>query len=318
MKKLLLAAALFALGLIPARSADAPPPQDEAGRIAAARKLADGLKYQEGEITLRGGIAKIALPAGFRYLDPSNSETLLHKLWGNPGGGGTLGIITPKGFDPLADESWAVVLSFTEDGYVKDDDAAKINYDDLMKDMKKDTLEANKQREKEGYSSIELIGWAAPPHYDQATHKMYWAKEIKFGDSPEHTLNYNIRMLGRRGVLVVNAVGSMGQLKQIEAATPQLLGMVNFQEGHRYADFSASTDKVATYGLAALVAGGVAAKVGLFKGIWLAVLALKKFVVIGIIALVAGIKKLFSGRKDSAGLRNDSASLPPPNSPPAA
>ena len=48
---------------------------------------------------------------------------------------------------------------------------------------------------------------------------------------------------------------------------PKLLSMVSFADGHRYADFNENTDPVAAYGLAALVAGGVAAKAGLFKGL---------------------------------------------------
>src|SRR5690606_35640129 len=137
-------------------------------------------------------------------------------------------------------------------------------------------------------------GWAAPPRYDAAAKKLYWAKEIKFGDSTEHTLNYNIRLLGRRGVLVLNVVAGMNQLKIVEATTPEILAAVNFQEGHRYADFREGTDKVATYGLAALVAGGVAAKAGFFKGLLVAALAMKKFLIIGLIALAAGVKKFWS------------------------
>ena len=104
-------------------------------------------------------------------------------------------------------------------------------------------------------------------------------------------------MLGRRGVLVLNAVAGMAQLEQIEKATPAILGMVEFQEGHRYADFNASTDKVATYGLAALVTGGVLAKTGLLKGLLAAALAGKKFVIIGLIALGALLKKMLGGRQ---------------------
>jgi uncharacterized membrane-anchored protein len=312
MKRFLPCTLLMLVFALSAHSAEGPAPADLAAQRAAMRKLADELKYQEGNIVLRGGVAKIALPAGFRYLDPANTETVLAKIWGNPRGGGTLGMITPANFNPLGDESWAVVITFDEDGYVKDDDAAKINYDDLLKDMKKDTREASKAREKEGYGSIELIGWAAPPHYDVATHKLYWAKEIKFDDSPDHTLNYNIRMLGRRGVLVVNAVASMAQLKEVEAATPDLLRMVDFQDGHRYADFTAKTDKVATYGLAALVAGGIGAKAGLFKALWIGILAFKKFAIVGVIALGALVKKLFERRKEAARLRSGETSFPPP------
>ncbi len=123
---------------------------------------------------------------------------------------------------------------------------------------------------------------------------MYWAKELRFGGEDPSTLNYNIRMLDRRGVLVLNAIAGMDQLATIEQATPQLLSMVNFQDGHRYADFNASTDKVATYGLAALVAGGLLAKGGFLKVLIAGLLAAKKFVIIGAIAHFAGIKKLIA------------------------
>lgn len=321
MKTSLLSLALFALvTALPLQAADAPSPStapDATARQAAAQKIIDGLKPQHGEITLRGGVAKIKLPEGFNYLDAQDSEAVLGKLWGNPNTSGTLGMITPKGFNPLADESWAVVLTFVEDGYVKDDDAAKIDYSALLKQMQEGTAEANKERQKAGYPPVELVGWAAAPRYDAATHKMYWAKEIKFGDSAEHTLNYNIRMLGRRGVLVVNAVAGMSQLKQVEAATPALLAMVDFQDGHRYTDFTEKTDKVATYGLAALVAGGVAAKAGFFKVIWLGILAMKKFVIFGLIAVAGFVKKLFANRREAAQLRSgetDSTLRQPPSS----
>jgi uncharacterized membrane-anchored protein len=273
--------------------ADAPPAPE--ARLAEAQKLADGLRYKQGEITLRNGLAKINVPAEFRYLDPADAETVLTKIWHNPPTGErTLGMLFPANAGPLDLEGWGVIISYEEDGYVKDDDAAKINYDDLLKQMKKGTSEANKVREEKGYPPIELVGWAAPPRYDQAEHKMYWAKELRVGDDPDSSLNYNIRMLGRRGVLVLNAVATMDQLGAIQTATPSILSMVDFQEGHRYADFNASTDKVATYGLAALVAGGLLAKGGFFKLLIAGIIAGKKFVVIGVIALLAIIKKIYS------------------------
>ena len=129
---------------------------------------------------------------------------------------------------------------------------------------------------------------------------MYWAKELKFDGSDENTLNYNIRLLGRRGVLVLNAVAGMEQLPAIQSATPTLLSMIDFQEGHRYSDFDSSSDKVATYGLAALVAGGIATKAGLFKGLFVALLAAKKFVIAGCLVLAGYLKKVF-GKKNEQG-----------------
>ena len=52
---------------------------------------------------------------------------------------------------------------------------------------------------------------------------------------------------------------------------------------------------LSTYGIAALIAGGIAAKLGFFKGLWVALFAAKKFIIVDIIALVVAIKK-YSGR----------------------
>ncbi|MGP8199789.1 MAG: DUF2167 domain-containing protein [Limisphaerales bacterium] len=264
---------------------------------AEALKIINGLKYQQGEIPLRGGLAKLNVPPEFNYLGPDDAQTVLVRLWGNPPGEKPLGMLMPTNTTPLDKDCWVVTISFAEDGYVKDGDANKINYDDLLKKMQKAAQEANVERKKKGYDTAELIGWAAPPRYDAVAHKLYWAKELKFGNAAQDTLNYNIRMLGRRGVLVLNAIASMDQLSAIEAQTPTILGMVNFNDGNRYADFDPKADKVATYGLAALVAGGIAAKLGLFKMLFVFLLAIKKFVIIGFIAVAAWCKKLFSKTK---------------------
>jgi uncharacterized membrane-anchored protein len=276
----------------------AATPDDNAKRMEL-RSLTDRLKYQSGKITLRDGVATINLPQSFRYLDPAGAETLLTGIWGNPPSETKyLGVIVPTGFDPFNDDSWCVVLDYQEDGYVNDQDAEKIDYNDLLKEMQSYTKKASAERVKDGYGAIELVGWAAAPRYDKQTHKFYWAKEIKFGgEEKENTLNYNLRILGRRGILVLNVVAKMSQLPQIEKATPQILGMVDFNEGHRYADYNPSTDKLATYGLAALVAGGIAAKTGLLKGLFVAILAFKKFILIGIFAVVGFVKKLLGGRQ---------------------
>ena len=305
-RSLLLLVPLLCATFLPAEEA---PPADAA---TEAIKLAASLTYQKGAVTLADGLAQISLPADYRYLNAADTEKVLVNLWGNPRGARVLGMIVPAGFDPLAAGGWAAVLSFDDDGYVKDDDAAKINYTDLLKQMQEEIADASKERVKEGYGSIALVGWAEPPHYDPATHKLYWAKELKFGAENEHTLNYNIRMLGRRGVLVVNAVAPMAELPAVQAATPALLSMVNFQEGHRYADFNGDTDKVATYGLAALVAGGFAAKAGFFKVLWLGILAFKKFIIIAVIALAAWGKKLWdNARQRKAIAAPTDANLPP-------
>jgi uncharacterized membrane-anchored protein len=193
-----------------------------------------------------------------------------------------------------------VVITYDDDGYVKDDDAATIDYADLLRDMQKSTRSENRAREKAGYPAIELVGWAEPPHYDQPSHKLYWAKELTFGGDETHTLNYNIRVLGRRGVLVLNAVAIMDQIEDVRRDMTQVLQFVDFNEGHRYADFQPGSDHVAEYGIAALVAGGLAAKAGLFKGLLALLVAGKKLVIVAIAAIGVWLKKLLGKKTEPA------------------
>jgi uncharacterized membrane-anchored protein len=146
---------------------------------------------------------------------------------------------------------------------------------------------------------VHLVGWAENPHYDGATKKLYWAKEFDFEGSDAHTLNYDVRVLGREGVLSMNAVAGIGQLDQIRRGMRPLIDVAEFNEGYRYAEFDPKTDKLAEYGLGALIAGGVAAKLGLFGKLFAFLVAFKKVLIAGAIAVFGVIARLFK-KKDSA------------------
>ena len=281
-------------GLAPGWAQDQP--QDKAE--TEARKLVQALKYQHGQIVLAGGLATLKLPAQISYLSPDDTAIVLEKLWGNPPQPKKLGLLIPTDKTPLDPGCWAVTIATTEDGYVKDDDAGKIKYDELLKQMQTAVHDHNSERTAKGYPAMELVGWAEPPHYDAATHKLYWAKELKIQGQDAHTLNYDIRILGRHGVLVLSAIAGLDQLAEIRQQSPGILAMIDFNEGNRYGDFDPKVDKVATYGIAALVAGGIAAKLGFFKLLWVGLLAAKKFIVIGVVAVVAWVKKLLRKRQD--------------------
>jgi uncharacterized membrane-anchored protein len=282
-------------------------PQEELDALIKAmeesEKIASTLKFQDGEIKLKDGLATIKATGNFRYLDPDQTDTVLVKLWGNPPRQEkTLGMIFRSEISPASPDAWGVLITYVEDGYVKDDEAADINYNDLLKDMQEGMREANQERIKQGYQSLELIGWAAQPRYDKDAHKLYWARELSGAGASEHTLNYDIRALGRRGVLSLNAIAGMSQLQGIEKDMQEVLKLVEFNEGHRYGDYVAGVDKVAAYGIGALVAGTLLAKAGLFKLLIGVLIAGKKFVIIALVALGAFLKKLFTGRrKDETG-----------------
>jgi len=294
-----LAAVLLCATTLPAIAASTPasaPTASEQPQQTAEQWLAT-LKPQHGNITLPSGIASLQLNNAFYYLSPDDTERLLTEGWGNPPGFKTLGMIIPTAVNPLADNGWGVIISYKNEGHISDDDAAKIDYADLLEQMKADDEEDNKARREQGYAGLTLLGWAEPPSYDQATHKMYWARELKAEDADQTTLNYSIRVLGREGVLELNAVAAMADLQTIKQETPKILAFTNFTDGNRYADYDAKTDKLAPYGLAALVAGGIAAKAGLFAKIGVALLAFKKFIVLGLVAIAGFFGKLFKRKR---------------------
>lgn len=292
-RRTLLLAAFAALAPL-CKAQDTPSPREQ-----EIINVVKSLKYKQGDIDIRNGLAKLTVPTDFKYLDAADAKKVLVDIWGNPpeSSSDVIGMLMPANITPLDENRWAVTISYVEEGYVKDGDFSKINFDDELKKMQQGTQENNKARIEKHYDPIQLIGWATPPRYDAADHKLYWAKELKFGDESENTLNYDIRILGRRGFLVLGAIASMNQLSEIEQNNPKILSMVNFNDGNRYTDFDPKIDKVAEYGIGALVLGTVAAKAGLFKLLIGGLLAAWKVVLFCIAALVAGIKRLFGRRK---------------------
>jgi len=297
MKKLLFALGLAVLSFQVALSVPAEPTEAE---MAALKKAFAELRPQQGVVVLKGGLATLNVPQGLQYLDPKDAQTILVKIWGNPpeAASGVLGMLVESPKSAVSAGGWGVVITYSEDGHIDDKDALKTDYAALLQTMKQGMGEANKERVKKGYPTVDIAGWAEPPHYDPSTHKIYWAKELAFSGQDRHTLNYCIRVLGRRGVLELNAVAPMTALAPIREKTQRVIAAVDFNSGNRYADFNQSTDKLATYGIAALVAGGVAGKMGLFKVLIGVLIAAKKFVLIGIVALSAGIKKWFKRKAD--------------------
>jgi uncharacterized membrane-anchored protein len=291
MKKPLFSLVLLLLAVANASAKPVPKPAvvDSAARYRAAVDSIQGtLHYQTGHLVLPGGIGELTVPAGYRYLDSAQSRRVLTTYWHNPDGT-SLGMLFPKDKGPLDENSWAYVIEYDEMGYVKDDDAEDIDYSDLLADMQKDLEEENPEREKAGYEAVYLMGWGANPYYDKDQHALHWAKVLRFGSSPDSTLNYNVRLLGRKGVLVLNAVASPEQLTEIKASIPALLASVSFAKGQQYTDYNASIDEVAAYTIGGLVAGKVLAKVGFFA-------IILKFWKLGLLALGgvwAAIKRFF-------------------------
>lgn len=271
-----------------------PAPTEEEAAIA---EFESQLNFRRGRVELPGGVASLDVPESFRYLSPEQADRILVEAWGNPPGTKTLGMLFPSDVSPLAAGGWGVVITYRDEGHVDDGDANGIDYDALLKQMKEDSETENKERAKEGYEPATLVGWAAPPRYDASARKLYWARELSFPSADEHTLNYDIRVLGREGVLSFNAVAGMSQLSDIQGRMKEVMSFADFRPGQRYADYKPDTDRTAAYGIGALVAGKLAAKAGLFKLFFAALLAGKKFVLLALAGVAGIVTKLFRRNK---------------------
>ena len=253
------------------------------------------IKPQTGPIIIEEAGATLNVPDDFYFLNAEDAERVLVEAWGNPPGQRVLGMLFPAGFSPLDNDAWAVTIAYEEEGYVSDENAEEIDYDELLEQMQEDTRASSVERDKLGYGTVSLVGWASAPYYDASSNKLHWAKEIRFGGTDENTLNYNVRVLGRKGVLVLDFIAGMNQLPLIKQNLDAVLDIAEFDQGSSYSDFNPDLDEVAAYGIGALVAGKVIAKTGFLV---VALVFLKKFGIFILLGLGALFKTVFK-RKES-------------------
>jgi uncharacterized membrane-anchored protein len=230
------------------------------------------------------GVAQIEVPAGYIYIDGRTMRRLLEAV-GQPVSDGLVGSLSPTNAD------WSVMFYYDPIGYVKDDDKDKLNADKLLEDYRTGTEQANKYRAKYGAAPIHVVGWELPPRYNEETHNLEWA--LRGASEGEEILNYDTRLLGRKGVMSVKLIVSPREYAATFPVFTNLIAGYKFNSGESYAEYRPG-DKIAKYGLGALVLGGAtvgAAKLGLLA--WLGVFLKKfwKFVVVLVVAVAAVFKK---------------------------
>jgi len=286
---------------VQARAETSPPAAED----AAERALLASLHPRNGVVALPSAEASLNLGDRYDFLDAADAKRVLTEGWSNPpsAADGVLGMIFPHGRTFRDKGVWAAVISYEQTFYVSDKAVGQSDYDKLLAEMKSDAASMDEERKKGGFDVIRVVGWAEPPTYDRAAHNLVWARDLKFGDAKTDTLNYDVRHLGRRGVLSLNIVGEMPQLAEIHQAAHGLAATAEFQPGARYADHT-WTDKSAGYGLVGLVAAGaglvVAKKLGLVA--LLALFAKKGIVVIGAVgvAIANWARRTFGGKARAA------------------
>jgi len=260
------------------------------------------LPWQVGPLhTELGHELSLDLNERYMFLARDAAIQLLERM-GNFYNDGVLGLATST---DVAGE-WFVVIRYDEEGYVKDDE--QIDADDLLKSLRDGVDEVNGQRKEHGFQALALDGWAEPPRYDSSVHHLVWGLIVS--DAGGKSVNYNTRVLGRRGYASLNLVTDPEQLAGFKPEAAVLLSGIHFAAGARYEDFDAKSDKTAEYGLAGLIAAGAGlgaaklVKIGLLAKFWklalAALIAGKKVIVLALAGLAAYLKRLFGARKKSS------------------
>jgi len=297
---LLAAAALCFAGTV-ARAADAPPgapPGGAPGSVAPdssprakleaelrAAMEAAGKALQRGPASIKlGDQGSLQLPEKFGFI-PATEGGRVMRAMGNSVGSGFQGMVVPLGGE---DPSSFYLLSFESKGYIKDDDAKDWKSDELLQDVRDGTEEGNKRRVAMGIAPVEVTGWVEAPHYQADKHQLVWSIASRDKDAAPGAVegvNYRTLVLGREGYMTMTLVTDKNRVAALRPATALLLDNLTFGPGKRYADFNSTTDHVAEFGLAALVAGVAAKKIGLIAIIAAFVV---KFAKVILVALAGG------------------------------
>ena len=285
--------AFFLTGLVHAAEKPAAETTEPAKPKTREEALTQaGVKLQSGPATVAlGAVAELKLPEGSHFVGPDSLDRY-YELTQNRRNGKEVGVMLAKGY--------SLYFDYVDSGYVKDEDKDKLDADKLMTAMTENEEGANEERKRRGWDEIKLKGWATKPHYDEKTHNLKWAINLASSQDKFQDLfiNESIRLLGRGGVMNVTLVSGGGAaFKAAEAEAEKLLaGSFGYVAGQQYSEFKAG-DKMAAYGLSALVLGGgavMAAKLGWLAslGVWFG--KMWKAIAVVLVALGAVIKNFFN------------------------
>ena len=287
------AAAVFSVSFAPVALAQEEQPEAESAASKAVWQAAsEAMVHGPATVQLKNQ-AQLALPEGYGFVPAKQGAALMDAL-GNSTDDRFIGLVFPTG----TDARWIVTMDYEPSGYIKDDDAKEWDADDLLQNLKDGTEASNDHRRDIGVPELEVTRWVEKPAYDAQAHRLVWSAEAREKGVAEQdpTVNYNTYVLGRQGYVSLNLLTSSSSVEADKPAAHQLLEAVNFNDGKRYGDFNESTDKVAAYGLAALVGGLAAKKLGLLAGLGVFIAKFAKVIIAVVVGAGAAISKWFKGR----------------------
>jgi uncharacterized membrane-anchored protein len=212
----------------------APPAQTDATGHEAVRGPAVVALLDQATLELPEGYVFLPRDAAARFLlgDARSAPPSLVGMIA----GGEVGV----------ESEWFIAVGFTPAGFVKDDDVAAANPDRLAEDLRK---HGTRQPE-HGGPKVAVKGVVDPPVYDGSARQLSFI--VRTGDRAVNLMTY---AFGRDGYLGFNLVTDVSMFERDRPHQRRLLAAMTWRNGKRYGDFVARTDRVAPYGVGALMGG---------------------------------------------------------------
>ena len=281
------------VGILPALCFPIAAMADQISPQALAAEIEKlGWRQSPGVYQLSRSKSTLALPEGMEIIQDADARRFLFL---------TNGTEFPETEAVVFSPAFGITtFAFADIGFVRDGDWSELDPDGLLERISEGVEESNEERVRNGYPALHVKGWATEPWYDAERRIAFWALELQT-DAGLTVVNSTALKMGRYGFMQITLIVPPESVAGSSETLETILATHAYDDGQRYVDFQ-DGDKVATLGLAALVAAVAAAKLG--KGGLAALLAvlfvfLKKGWVV-IVAVLAGASAWLKRRKKQA------------------
>ena len=283
----------FPIGLTARADQAAPPtPSERQAELRAAWSAAvPAATWGPARVKLLDQ-ASIDLSDDQAFIPAAQTDRIMRAL-GNGSDRLTYGLIVSR----RSDAHWMILIRWINDGYVRDGDAKDWQADVLLQNLRESTEIGNQDRARMGLPALDIVGWVEPPTYDGNAHRLVWSLAAREHDAPTgqpQTVNYNTYALGRTGYFSLNLITDSSAVTTDKLVVRQLLSTLHYSPGKRYQDFDESTDRVATYGLAALIGAVAVKKLGLLALTGLFFVKMWKLCLVAVVGATAAIRRFLN------------------------
>lgn len=217
------------------------------------RKFEASLDYKKGCVPISENRATLWLMDDYRFLEAMDAKKILDGLWGLPYSKKTVGIILPPETGPFSENAWAFIINFDAFGHISDLDANTLDPDAILSKMRQNLINENIKRQNENRQTIEITDWVIKPKYEKSNHRLYWAIRYSFSNEIENEIIYNIKILGRNGVLSLNTQVSEKLIGPLRNHIKNVLLFPEFNPGQKYDDFDAQKETSAVLKMSDLI-----------------------------------------------------------------